>query len=212
VSRFRRIPEPIRSRQTAGVSAKALRLMSSVGCRPGPHHSRWRAMVPDELAKAAEIVALRALGLSLAQVAQVLGATRNAWSRPRRHTILARGRIRQLAITVEKGSRAFRARPRRSQAPAAGELARLLEPVARTERSALSSPGLGAANGSELPNVRPLNYLTGPARAGKARPGALRLRKRCQGRPSWALTAPWKAPPAGSDATNGDAAPQVERG
>ena len=57
-----------------GVSAKALRLYEQHGLiTPGRTAAGWRAYGPGEMARAAEIVALRALGLSLSQVARVLG-------------------------------------------------------------------------------------------------------------------------------------------
>lgn len=60
--------------QQLGVSVKALRLYEQRGLiAPRRSPAGWRAYGPDEMVRAAEIVALRALGLSLAQVARVLG-------------------------------------------------------------------------------------------------------------------------------------------
>ena len=57
-----------------GVSAKALRLYEQRGLViPIRSTAGWRAYGPDEMSRAREIVALRALGFSLAQVARVLG-------------------------------------------------------------------------------------------------------------------------------------------
>ena len=56
-----------------GISPKALRLYEQRGLlRPGRTRAGWRSYGPIEMARAAEIAALRALGLSLAQVARVL--------------------------------------------------------------------------------------------------------------------------------------------
>jgi hypothetical protein len=125
------------------------------------------------LAKAAEIVALRALGLSLAQVAQVLGGdAKRLEPALAAHQSTLEDRIRQLAITVEK-VRGLRADLASSQAPAAGELARLLEPVAEL-RVGFDLPWPWGGEWFELRDVRPLNYLTGPLGCGKTRL-ALRL-------------------------------------
>ena len=56
-----------------GVSAKALRLYEQRGLvKPVRTEVGWRAYGPREMARSAEIAALRGLGLSLVQVAQVL--------------------------------------------------------------------------------------------------------------------------------------------
>ena len=66
-----------------GVSAKALRLYEQRGLiAPIRTAAGWRAYGPDEMSRAAEIAALRALGFSLAQVARVLEGDPGAWSRP----------------------------------------------------------------------------------------------------------------------------------
>jgi DNA-binding transcriptional MerR regulator len=64
---------PSEAAKRLGVSAKALRLYEQRGLVvPGRTASGWRAYGPDEMARAAEIAALRTLGLSLAQVARVM--------------------------------------------------------------------------------------------------------------------------------------------
>ena len=56
-----------------GVSAKALRIYEQRGLvAPIRSAAGWRAYGPAQMARAGEIAALRALGLSLAQVARVL--------------------------------------------------------------------------------------------------------------------------------------------
>ena len=65
---------PSEAARRLGVSAKALRLYEQRGLvAPLRTAAGWRAYGPDEMARAGEIAALRALGLSLAQVARVLG-------------------------------------------------------------------------------------------------------------------------------------------
>ena len=65
---------PSEAAKRLGVSAKALRLYEQRGLiAPARTAVGWRAYGPDEMARVAEIVALRQLGLSLSQVARVLG-------------------------------------------------------------------------------------------------------------------------------------------
>ena len=86
-------------------------------------------MVPDEMARAAEIVALRALGLSLAQVARVLEGDAQE---PGAGSGRAPGDARRpgCAISPARWRRSARCGPTSLAArpPAAGELARLLAP------------------------------------------------------------------------------------
>jgi len=64
---------PSAAAQRLGVSAKALRLYEQHGLvTPRRTAAGWRAYGPDEIARAAEIIALRSLGLSIAQIARVL--------------------------------------------------------------------------------------------------------------------------------------------
>ena len=65
---------PAEAAKRLGVSAKALRLYEQRGLiAPIRSAAGWRSYGPDEVARAAEIVALRMLGLSLGQVSRVLG-------------------------------------------------------------------------------------------------------------------------------------------
>ena len=171
---------PSEAARRLGVSAKALRLYEQRRLVvPVRTTAGWRAYGPAELAKAGEIVALRALGLSLAQVAQVLGGdAKRLEPALAAHQSTLEERIRQLAITVEK-VRGLRADLARSRAPAAGELARLLEPAAGLG-VAFDLPWPWGGEWFELRDVRPLNYLTGPLGSGKTRL-ALRLAERLQG-------------------------------
>lgn len=65
---------PSEAAMRLGVSAKALRLYEQRGLiAPVRTAAGWRAYGPDEMARVAEIAALRELGLSLSQVGRVLG-------------------------------------------------------------------------------------------------------------------------------------------
>src|SRR5882757_3308837 len=157
-----------------GVTTKALRLYEQRGLvAPGRTAAGWRAYGPDEMARASEIVALRALGLSLAQVARVLkGDPEGLVSALAAHQSTLEGRMRQLAATVEK-VRGLRADLVRGHAPAVGELSRLLAP-ANEFSVAFELPCPWGGEMFELNDIRSLNYIIGPLGSGKTRL-ALRL-------------------------------------
>ncbi|SDR48147.1 transcriptional regulator, MerR family [Rhizobiales bacterium GAS191] len=160
---------PSEAARRLGVSAKALRLYEQRGLvAPVRSAAGWRAYGPDEMARAAEIAALRALGLSLAQVARVLaGDAQGLEPALAAHQVTLEGRVRQLAGAVEK-VRGLRADLARGQAPAAGELARLLGPAAELV-VAFDLPWPWGGERFELRDMRPLNYITGPLGCGKTR-------------------------------------------
>jgi DNA-binding transcriptional MerR regulator len=160
---------PSAAAQRLGISVKALRLYEQRGLvAPGRTPAGWRAYGPDEMARAAEIVALRALGLSLAQIARVLGDDPQGLQLAlAAHQATLEGRIRQLAGAVEK-VRELRANPSQGKSPTTGELARLLTPAAAL-CVAFDLPWPWGGERFELSDVRPLNYIIGPLGSGKTR-------------------------------------------
>ena len=152
-----------------GVSAKALRLYEQHGLiTPGRTAAGWRAYGPGEMARAAEIVTLRALGLSLAQVARVLGDNPQALEPAlAAHQATLEDRIRQLAGTVEK-VRDIRAGLAQGKSPTARELMHLLRPGTQFN-VAFDLPWPWGGERFELGNVRPLNFIIGPLGSGKTR-------------------------------------------
>lgn len=152
-----------------GVSAKALRLYEERGLiAPIRTAAGWRTYGPAEMARAAEIVALRALGLSLAQVTQVLDGEPSCLEPAlATHQTVLEQRLRQLAGAVEK-VRALRAGLVRGEVPAIGELPRLLGP-ADEPGLALDLPWPWGGERFELTAIRPLTYITGPLGCGKTR-------------------------------------------
>ena len=157
-----------------GVSAKALRLYEQSGLVvPVRTPAGWRAYGPDEMARAAEVAALRALGLSLAQVTRVLGGdAKHLEPALAAHQAVLESRIRELADVAEK-VRGLRADLARGEAPATGELTRLLNPAGEL-RVAFDLPWPWGGERFEVCDIRPLNYITGPLGCGKTRL-ALRL-------------------------------------
>lgn len=152
-----------------GVSAKALRLYERRGLiAPGRTAAGWRTYGPDAMARAAEIVALRALGLSLAQVAQVLGGDPRSLERAlESHEAALGGRIRQLADTIARVRR-LRTHLGRGQAPAVDELVSLVGPAAGL-RISFELPWPWGGEPFELSDIRPLTYIVGPLGSGKTR-------------------------------------------
>ena len=160
---------PAEAARRLGVSAKALRLYEQRGLVvPRRTAAGWRAYGPTEMARATEIAALRALGLSLAQVARVLdGASEALEPALAAHQAALEGQVRQLAAAVEK-VRGLRAGLAQGKAPAAGELARLLGPAAGLG-VAFDLPWPWGGEHFELRDIRPLNYIIGPLGSGKTR-------------------------------------------
>ena len=160
---------PSEAAERLGVSAKALRLYEQRGLiKPIRTAAGWRTYGPVEMARAAEIVALRALGLSLAQVARVLqGDPQGLEPALAAHQVALEDRIRRLADTVGK-VRSLRADLARGQAPAAEDLARLVRPAGEV-RVGFELPWPWGGERFELHDVRPLNYIIGPLGSGKTR-------------------------------------------
>jgi DNA-binding transcriptional MerR regulator len=160
---------PAAAAQRLGVSTKALRLYEQRGLvAPSRTAAGYRAYGPDEMARAAEIVALRALGLSLGQVARVLaGDPQGLEPALAAHQATLESRIRDLAGTVEN-VRQLRADLAQGRAPDAGDLMRLLAP--ETELAvAFDLPWPWGGERFELRDIRRLNYIIGPLGSGKTR-------------------------------------------
>lgn len=152
-----------------GVSAKALRLYEQRGLvTPSRTAAGWRVYGPDEMVRATEIVALRALGLSVTEVARVLegdpGGLEPALAA---HQTNLEERIHQLADAVGK-VRDLRADLARGKPPVASELARLLRPTGEY-RVAFNLPWPWGGERFELRDVRPLTFIIGPLGSGKTR-------------------------------------------
>jgi DNA-binding transcriptional MerR regulator len=160
---------PSEAARRLGVSAKALRLYEQRGLL-APHRTAagYRAYGPDEIVRAGEIAALRALGLSLAQVARVLAGDHHGLEPAlAAHQASLEDQLRRLAGLVER-VRGVRADLARGQVPATGELARLMGPAAGFA-VAFDLPWPWGGERFELRDIRPLNYIIGPLGSGKTR-------------------------------------------
>lgn len=152
-----------------GVSAKALRLYEQRGLiAPLRTAAGWRAYGPDEMARAAEIVALRQLGLSLSQIARVLAGDSDGLEPAlAAHQAALEDRVHQLVDAVDKVRR-LRADLAGGRAPAVRELARLLRPASGFS-VAFDLPWPWGGERFELHDIRALNYIIGPLGSGKTR-------------------------------------------
>lgn len=169
-----RFLNPAQAASRLGVSAKALRLYEQRGLvTPSRNTAGWRSYGPAEMQRGADIVALRALGFSLAQVARVLdGEADGLEPALAAHQAVLEGRVRQLAGTIET-IRSLRAKLDQGQAPTIEELTRLREPAAEL-RVEFELPWPWGGELFKLRDIRPLNYIVGPLGSGKTRL-ALRL-------------------------------------
>jgi len=169
VSNSVRFLRPSAAALRLGVSAKALRLYEQRGLvSPSRTPAGWRAYGPDEMARAAEIIALRRLGLSLAQIARVLGDDPQGLEPAMAaHQATLESRIRQLEGAVGK-VRELRASLSQGESPTASEPVRLLAPTAGMS-VAFALPWPWGGERFELSDIRPLNYIIGPLGSGKTR-------------------------------------------
>jgi DNA-binding transcriptional MerR regulator len=160
---------PSEAARRLGVSAKALRLYEQRGLvAPVRTAVGWRAYGPNEMARAAEIAALRALGLSLAQVARVLkGDAQGLEPALAAHQASLESQIRQVAAAVEK-VRSLRADLAQGRAPPAKDLARLVGPAAELS-VAFDLPWPWGGERFELRGIKTLTYIIGPLGCGKTR-------------------------------------------
>jgi DNA-binding transcriptional MerR regulator len=160
---------PSEAARRLGVSAKALRLYEQRGLiTPLRSASGWRAYGSAEMARATEIATLRALGLSLAEVAQVVlkGEAQSLPPALAAHQANLEGQIGRLTETIEKVRR-MRAALDRGEAPATDDLARLMQPA--TVCLAIDLPWPWGGERFELTDIRPLTYIVGPLGSGKTR-------------------------------------------
>lgn len=160
---------PSEAAQRLGVSVKALRLYERRGLiKPIRTAAGWRMYGPKEMTTAGEIVALRALGLSLAHVAGVLrGDPADLEPALAAHQAALEIRIRQLADTVQTVS-ALRTGVARGAVPTGAEIARLAQPE-RAARAVIDLPWPWGGERFEFGPVRALNYIVGPLGSGKTR-------------------------------------------
>lgn len=160
---------PSEAAQQLGVSAKALRLYEERGLLcPARTEAGWRAYGPREMGRAKQIVALRGLGFSLAQVARVLGGNHEGLEPAlAEHQAALENRVSEAVSAVERVRR-LRSDIAQSRPPTIGELAHLVEPATEPV-AAFDLPWPWGGERFELRNVRALNFIVGPLGSGKTR-------------------------------------------
>lgn len=156
---------PADAARRLGVSAKALRLYEQRGLLlPDRTASGWRAYGPDEMARAADIVALRKLGLSLAQVSRVLdGDPADLDAALAAHQSSLEARREDLTTAIAR-VRDLRSRIASEGAFTVSELASLKPPMI-----AFDLPWPWGGERFELRERRALTWITGPLFSGKTR-------------------------------------------
>jgi DNA-binding transcriptional MerR regulator len=160
---------PSEAARHLGVSVKALRLYEERGLvSPGRTAAGWRAYGPNELARTAEIVALRALGFSLAQVERVLSGVADGLE-PALASHQARLEIdlNELELRLDKVRR-LRRELARGEIPAAKEFVELIHATIDLIAT-FDLPWPWGGERFEVRDVRRLNYIVGPLGSGKTR-------------------------------------------
>jgi DNA-binding transcriptional MerR regulator len=158
---------PAEAARRLGVSAKALRLYEQRGLvTPVRTSAGWRAYGPDEMVRAGEVASLRALGLSLTQVARVLASDPQGLAPAlAAHQVRLEGQMKEIAATLAKVG-GLRADLARGQIPSSAALADL---VGSGPSLAFDLPWPWGGERFELSVLRPLTYITGPLGCGKTR-------------------------------------------
>ncbi|NEU97560.1 MerR family transcriptional regulator [Bradyrhizobium uaiense] len=164
-----RFLSPSEAARQLGISAKALRLYEERGLiAPGRTPAGWRAYGAAEMARCAEIVELRALGLSVGEVARILSGDAVMLGRVlAAHEATLEARIRHCGDSI--------ARVRRLRTDlGCGKM-----PATRDVIGAVRTrPAVGVAfdlpwpwggERFELRDIKPLNYIVGPLGSGKTR-------------------------------------------
>ena len=164
-----RFLSPSDAARQLGISAKALRLYEERGLI-APHRTPagWRAYGPDEMARCNEIVELRALGLSIGEVARILKGDAEILGRVlTAHEATLEERIRRSGTSIARVRR-LRADLGRGKTPAARDIIGAVRPRPAVS-VAFDLPWPWGGERFELRDVRLLNYIVGPLGSGKTR-------------------------------------------
>ncbi|WP_342726893.1 MerR family transcriptional regulator [Bradyrhizobium sp. B097] len=164
-----RFLSPSEAARQLGISAKALRLYEERGLiAPGRTPAGWRAYGAAEMARGAEIVALRALGLSINEVARILSGDAVILDRVlAAHEATLEARMRQSGDSIARVRR-LRADLGRGKVPATCDLIGAVR--ARPAIGvAFDLPWPWGGERFELRDIKLLNYIVGPLGSGKTR-------------------------------------------
>ena len=164
-----RFLSPSEAARQLGISAKALRLYEERGLIV-PHRSPagWRAYGPAEMARCAEIVELRALGLGISEVARILGGDAASLGRVlAAHETALEARIRQCGDSIARVRR-LRTELDGGKMPATRDIIGAVR-TRPTISVAFDLPWPWGGERFELQDVNLLNHLVGPLGSAKTR-------------------------------------------
>jgi len=160
---------PADAARLLGVSTKALRIYEERGLlRPLRSAAGWRSYGPDEIARCREIVELRRLGLSLNEVARVLGGDASALERAlAAHEAALEAHVGQLKETVQR-VRHLRGEIGRKVLSASSVMSHVLE-ATDAIAVAIDLPWPWGGERFEIRCLQKLTYVVGPLGSGKTR-------------------------------------------
>lgn len=161
---------PAEAARQLGVSAKALRLYEERGfVSPGRTQAGWRAYGSADMQRAREIVALRTLGLSLAQIGRVLegGAAEGLEATLAAHQSQLEGRLHETSGAIQR-VRDLRLRIAAGERPRARDLA-ALQARATCVAATFDLPWPWGGERFDLLAMKPITFLTGPLFSGKTK-------------------------------------------
>jgi len=152
-----------------GISAKALRIYEERGLlAPARTAAGWRAYDNTHMTRAAEIVALRALGLSLGEIGKVLSGDAGVLPRALAdHEATLETRLRELMATVDKVRR-LRADLMHGKRPIISEIAAAVRPHPPLG-IAFDLPWPWGGEAFALHDIKAINFIVGPLGSGKTR-------------------------------------------
>ena len=158
---------PSEAASKLGISAKALRLYEERGLIvPVRTAAGWRAYDAAQMSRAAEIVALRALGMNLAEVARALDGDRRVLERVlAAHEKTLQARHRGLGRTIDQ-LRLLRADLARGAHLPTRQITDALRPEPGPDLS-FDLPWPWDGEHFELFDIGPLNFIVGPLGSGK---------------------------------------------
>lgn len=160
---------PAEAAAQLGISPKALRLYEQRGLvKPVRSEAGWRAYGPGEMARLGEIAALRALGLSLAQVDRLLHGDGAALEPALAvHQGALEAELKRIGRSVDT-VRAIRNDLAAGKALPFAELVRLTQPAGEPV-AAFDLPWPWGGERFELRDAGPITWIVGPLGSGKTR-------------------------------------------
>lgn len=164
VTRSDLVLSPAETARKFGISAKALRLYEQRGfITPIRNAAGWRHYGPEQLADIREVVALRALGLSLAQIGAVLAGERQGLE-----AALASHQTRLEASLAGTRAAIERVRLLRNDL-SQGQTLNLADLAVTSPAASFALPWPWAGEIFELRRLARVTYLVGPLGSGKTR-------------------------------------------